>query len=57
MKYLIIRAQCKFSDGTTKVFHYKNNACTDIELFRTNLRKAIKAQSIRLVYEERDNRK
>lgn len=69
MKYVIIRAQCKFSDGTNKVLHYdennvtEQNACNDINEFRTNLKKSIEAlmkvtvSSILLTYEERDGRK
>ena len=69
MKFVIARAQCKLSNGATKVFHYdtdnvtEQNACNDIEVFRANLKKAIEAQmevtvlSITLTYEERDSRK
>ena len=64
MKFVIVRAQCKLSNGTTKVFRYDaENACNDIEVFRANLKKTIEAQmevtvlSITLAYEERDDRK
>ena len=69
MKFIIVRAQCKLSNGTTKVFRYdadnatEHNACNDIEVFRANLKKTIEAQmevtvlSIILAYEERDDRK
>lgn len=69
MKYVIIRAQCKLSNGATKVFRYgadsdaEQNTCSNIEVFRANLKKAIEAQieatvlSITLTYEERDSRK
>ena len=69
MKFVIVKAQCKLSNGTTKVFRYdadnatEQNACNDIEVFRANLKKAIEAQmevtvlSITLTYEERDDRK
>ena len=69
MKFVIVKAQCKLSNGTTKVFRYdadnatEQNACNDIEVFRANLKKAIEAQmevtvlSITLTYEEHDSRK
>lgn len=69
MEFVIIRAQCKLSNGTTKVFRYnidnvtEQNACSNIEVFRANLKKEIEAQmkvtvlSITLIYEEHDNRK
>lgn len=69
MKFVIVKAQCKLSNGTTKVFRYdadnatEQNACNDIEVFRANLKKTIEAQmevtvlSIILAYEERDDRK
>ena len=69
MKYVIIRAQCKLSNGTTRVFRYdadndtEQNTCSNIEVFRANLKNAIEAQmettvlSIALTYEERDSRK
>ena len=69
MKFVVIRAQCKFSNGTTKVFRYdtdnntEQNTCDNIEIFRANLKKAIEAQmkatvlSIALTYEEHGNRK
>ena len=68
MKFVIVRAKCKLSNGTTKVFRYdadnatEQNACNDIEVFRANLKKAIEAQmevtvlSITLTYEEHGNR-
>lgn len=69
MEFVIIRAQCKLSNGTTKVFRYnvdnitEQNACGNIEVFRANLKKEIETQmevtvlSITLTYEERDGRK
>lgn len=69
MKYIIIRAQCKLSNGTTRVFRYdadndtEQNTCSNIEVFRTNLKNAIETQmkttvlSIALTYEEHDSRK
>ena len=69
MKFVIVRAQCKLSNGATKVFRYgadnvtEQNACSNIEVFRANLKKAIETQigvtvtSIALTYEERDDRK
>lgn len=69
MKFVIVRAKCKLSNGTTKVFRYdadnatEQNACNDIEVFRANLKKTIEAQmgvtvlSITLTYEEHDSRK
>jgi hypothetical protein len=69
MKYVIIRAQCKLSNGVTKVFRYdadsdtEQNTCSNIEVFRANLKKTIEAQmettvlSIALTYEECDSRK
>lgn len=68
MKFVIVRAKCKLSNGTTKVFRYdadnvtEQNACNNIEVFRANLKKAIEMQmevtvlSITLAYEERDDR-
>lgn len=69
MKFVIVRAQCKLSNGATKVFRYdadnvtEQNACSNIEVFRANLKKTIETQmgvtamSITLTYEERDGRK
>ena len=69
MKFVIVRAQCKLSNGATKVFRYdadnvtEQNACSNIEVFRANLKKEIETQmgvtvmSITLIYEERDDRK
>ena len=68
MKFVIVKAQCKLSNGTTKVFRYdadnatEQNACNDIEVFRSNLKNTIEAQmevtvlSITLTYEEHDSR-
>lgn len=68
MKFVIVRAKCKLSNGTTKVFRYdadnatEQNACNDIEVFRANLKKTIEAQmevtvlSITLTYEEHGSR-
>ena len=69
MKFVIIRAQCKLSNGATKVFRYdadnvtEQNACNSIEVFRANLKKEIETQlevtvlSIPLTYDDRDGRK
>lgn len=69
MKFVIIKAQCKLSNGATKVFRYdadnvtEQNTCNSIEVFRANLKKEIETQmevtvlSITLTYEERDGRK
>lgn len=69
MKFVIVRAQCKLSNGATKVFRYdadnvtEQNACSNIEVFRANLKKTIETQmgvtvmSITLTYEKRDSRK
>lgn len=69
MKYIIVKAKCKLSNGATKVFRYdadnvtEQNACNNIEVFRANLKKEIEAQmevtvlSITLTYEECDGRK
>lgn len=49
MKYVIIRAQCKLSNGATRVFRYdadndtEQNTCSNIEVFRANLKNAIEA--------------
>ena len=69
MKYIIERAQCKFSNGSTKVFRYdidnatEQNTCNNIEVFRVNLKRAIEAKmkvtvlSVLLTYEDRSSRK
>lgn len=69
MKYIIAKAKCKLSNGTTKVFQYdennatEQNACNNIEVFRVNLKKTIEVQMevtvllITLTYEEHDDRK
>lgn len=68
MKFVITRAQCKLSNGATKVFLYdadnatEQNTCNNIEIFRADLKNTIEAQmgvivlSIMLTYEERDSR-
>lgn len=67
MKFVIIRAQCKLSNGVTKVFRYdadnkEQNICDNIEVFRATLKKEIEAQmkvtvmQITLTYEECDDR-
>lgn len=68
MKFVITRAQCKLSNGATKVFLYnadnatEQNTCDDIEVFRADLKNTIEAQmrvtvlSIVLTYEERGSR-
>ena len=67
MEYIIIKAQCKLSDGTTKVFRYdaynaaEQNICDNIEVFREKLRNVIETRmkvavlSILLTYDERNN--
>lgn len=69
MNYVITRAQCRLSGGATKVFRYdadnitEQNTCSDIEVFRANLKKTIETQmgvtvmSIALTYEEHGDRK
>ena len=68
MKFIITRAQCKLSNGVTKVFLYnaynatEQNTCNNIEVFRADLKNTIEAQmgvtvlSIMLTYEERDSK-
>lgn len=44
MKYVIIRANCKFSDGSSRTIKYdenkvtEKNACNDINNFRAKLK-------------------
>lgn len=45
MKYIIIKAICKFSDGSSKILKYdennvsEENACNDIQQFKKQLKK------------------
>ena len=71
MKYVIYRANCKFSDGSTRTIRYnenivtEKNACNNVNEFRARLKNelntslqilGITAVSITLTYEERDGR-
>lgn len=69
MKYIIIRAICKFSDGSSKILRYdennvsEENACNDIQQFKKQLKNkfnsfelGITISQISLVYAERDGR-
>ena len=71
MKYVIIRANCKFSDGTNRTIEYdenevtEKNACNDINNFRAKLKNeldtslqilGITVVSITFTYEERNSR-
>lgn len=71
MKYIIFRANCKFSDGSTRTIRYsesvvtEKNACNDVNEFRARLKNELNTSlqilgitvvSITLTYEERDGR-
>lgn len=71
MKYIILRAVCKFSDGSLRTIKYdenhvtEENACNDIAQFKKNLKDklnrslqilGVTVSSINLTYEERDGR-
>lgn len=71
MKYVIFRANCAFSDGSTITIQYnenvvtKKNACNDVNEFRARLKNELNTSlqtlgitvvSIALTYEERDSR-
>lgn len=72
MKYVILRAVCKFSDGCSlRTIKYdenhvtEENACNDIAQFNKNLKDklnqplqilGVTVSSINLTYEERDGR-
>lgn len=71
MKYVILRAICKLSNGSNYVVRYNEdkvtaeNACSDVELFRAKLKEklnnALKIMnvsviSIQLTYNEIDGR-
>lgn len=71
MKYVILRAVCKFSDGSLRTIKYgenhvtEENACDDIAQFKKNLKDklnqslqilGVTVSSINLTYEERDGR-
>ena len=62
MKYIILRAQCRLSNGSNKVFCYdyvtEQNTCNDVNEYRTALRKTVETStgitvsSVLLTYEE-----
>ena len=69
MKYVILKAVCKFSDGSLRTIKYdenyviEENACNDIAQFKKNLKDKLNrplqilrvtVSSINLTYEERD---
>lgn len=67
MKYVILRAVCKFSDGSLRIIKYdenhvtEENACNDVAQFKKNLNQSLQilgvtVSSINLTYEERDSR-
>lgn len=71
MKYVIIRVNCKFSDGSNRIIKYdenevtEKNACNDINNFRAKLKNeldtslqilGITVVSITFTYEERNSR-
>lgn len=71
MKYVILRAVCKFSDGSLRTIKYdenyvtEENACDDIAQFKKNLKDklnqplqilGVTVSSINLTYEERNGR-
>lgn len=71
MKYVIIRANCKFSDGSTRTIRYnenivtEKNACNDVNEFRARLKNELNTSlqilgitvvSITFTYEERNSR-
>lgn len=71
MKYVILRAICKLSNGSNYVVKYSEdivtveNACSDIELFRAKLKEKlnnalkivnVSVISIQLTYNEIDGR-
>lgn len=71
MKYVILRAVCKFSDGSLRTIKYdeshvtEENACNDVAQFKKNLKDklnrslqilGVTVSSINLTYGERDGR-
>ena len=71
MKYVILRAVCKFSDGSLRTIKYdenhvtEENACNSINEFRARLKNELNTSlqilgitvvSIALIYEKRDGR-
>ena len=71
MKYVILRAVCKFSDGSLRIIEYdenhvtEENACNGVAQFKKNLKDklnqslqilGVTVSSINLTYEERDGR-
>ncbi len=71
MKYVILRAVCKFSYGSLRTIKYdenhvtEENACNDVAQFKKNLKDklnrslqipGVTISSINLTYEERDGR-
>lgn len=71
MKYVILRAVYKFSDGSLRTIKYgeshvtEENTCNDVAQFKKNLKDklnqslqilGVTVSSINLTYEERDGR-
>lgn len=71
MKYVILRAVCKFSDSSLRTIKYdenhvtEENACNDVAQFKKNFKDklnqplqilGVAVSSINLTYEERDGR-
>lgn len=71
MKYVILRAVYKFSDGSLRTIKYdenhvtEENTCNDVAQFKKNLKDklnrslqilGVTVSSINLTYEERDSR-
>lgn len=71
MKYVIFRANCTFSDGSTRTIKYnenhvtEENTCNDVAQFKKNLKDklnrslqilGVTVSSINLTYEERGGR-
>ena len=71
MKYVILKAVCKFFDGSLRTIKYdenhvtEENACNNIAQFKKNLKDklnqslqilGVTVSSINLTYEERDGR-
>lgn len=63
MKYIVIRALCKFSNGSSRVINYDQSKglCNDIEIFRKELKQkldtsleiiGVTVKNISLTYEE-----
>lgn len=71
MKYVILRAVCKFSNGSLRIIKHdenhvtEENTCDDVAQFKKNLKDklnqslqilGVTVSSINLTYEERDGR-